>query len=288
MDGIFRNDSRATEPHSRKMRLTVLILALVSVVQAQKVRFNLADRSVVLDRLAPTPATEEQRGARLQELFRNAGCKPAAITEQKVDGLQGANIVCRLAGKTDETIIVGANYGIGDPDDWSSAALLPSIYQALTIKKRHHTFLFVAFADQRRTLAGSRFFVSSMSQSDAEHTEAMIDLDELGLSPTKISSQGSDAALIKDLFTMAYTLRMTASQVDLTKTFSTDSESFSSKNIPFITIHSFALAEGSDVQTHELLEARQFRPDFYYNSYRLISGYLAFLDEKLRRRRHKR
>ena len=266
------------------MRLVFLILALVSAVHSQKVTYTLVNRSTVLGRLEPAPATLKGRKERLQELFRDSGCRSEAMREQAVPGLDAGNIMCRLAGSTDQLIIVAASYAPGEPDNWSAAVLLPSIYQALAPHKRDHTILFVAFADQQRKLAGSQLFVSSMNSAEIQRTDAMVDLDALGLSPPKVSTKKSDPELIKDLFIMAYALKLTASQVDVADTFRENADSFTERKIPSITIHSFPLSRGSESRSRQLLVPQLFHPDLYYKSYYLISGYVGFLDQRLKAR----
>ena len=269
------------------MRLTVLIFVLCAASYAQKVRFTPAQKSVVLERRESVPATESERQARLEELFKQAGCPERAMTEQKVESASGANVICRLAGKTNEVIIVGANYGLTPPDTWNGAVLLPSLYQALAGRKRHHTFIFVAFADDKRALLGSAFFANHLSQSEQDHTDAMINLDALGFSPTKVSTQHSDSELVKSLIAIVYILKLPASQVDMSKAVSTDSESFVAKHIPRITLHSLTVDDLSELHNGELLYAHQFRPENYFDSYHLISGFLAYLDETFRHRHGK-
>lgn len=271
------------------MRIILVILALFSVAQAQKLQFTLADHSTILQRMQPVPPTLEERRLRLGQLFAEAGCPASAVSEQKIgaqktSGLQSSNIICRLEGKTHKTIIVGANYGIATPDGWSAATLLPSLYQALAVRRRRHTFLFVAFADEHRTLAGSQAFAASLTDAQAAQTDAMINLDALGLSPTKVSTQHSDSELVHDLFVMVYTLKIPASQVDLSRSVNTDAEPFNARHIPRITLHSLTLDEVTDLRKYD--PQRDFRPGNYYNSYHLICGYLAFLDERLKSRRH--
>jgi hypothetical protein len=281
------------------MRLTLVIVALLSVAHAQKLQFTLTDRSIVLQRLQPVPATVDERRARLEQLFADAGCPSSGVFEQKIAGqkigeqqtgeqknssLQSSNIICRLEGKTHKTIIVGANYGIATPDGWSAATLLPSLYQAMAVRRRRHTYLFVAFADDHRTLAGSQFFAASLTDAQAARTDAMINLDALGLSPTKVSTQHSDPELVQDLFVMVYTLKIPASQVDLSRSVNTDAEPFNARHIRRITLHSLTLEEVTDLKKYD--PAREFRPGTYYNSYHLICGYLVFLDERLKSQRH--
>src|SRR5437763_13249895 len=270
-----------------RMRLTVLIFVLCAASYAQKVRFTPAQKSVVLERRESVPATVSERQARLEELFKQAGCPERAMSAQKVESASGANVICRLAGKTNEVIIVGANYGLTPPDTWNGAVLLPSLYQALAGRKRHHTFIFVAFADDQRALLGSSFFANHLSQSEQDHTDAMINLDALGFSPTKVSTQHSDSELVKSLIAIVYLLKRSISQVDLSRAVKTDSESFVAKHIPRITLHSLTLEDVTEPRDADPSSIRQFRADNYYGSYYLVSGFLSYLDATLKARRRK-
>jgi hypothetical protein len=79
---------------------------------------------------------------------------------------------------------------------------------------------------------------------------------------------------------MVYILKLPASQIDIQAAGKTDSEPFLSRNIPQITIHSMTQANLADgVPT-------PFRPGNYYDSYKLICGYLAYLDETRKPRPH--
>src|SRR5262250_1233526 len=121
------------------MRSTVLILALISISHAQRFRFSLVPQSVIMQREAQPPTGQPDREARIKQLFMQAGCATTELSEQSVASLAGANVICRLPGKSRETIIVGASYGQMTPDNWSGAALLPSLFQTLVGRKRRHT-----------------------------------------------------------------------------------------------------------------------------------------------------
>jgi len=110
--------------------------------------------------------------------------------------------------------------------------------------------------------------------------KAMINLDALGLSSTKVWSDHSDKELVHELITMVYTLKIPASQVDIAAAGSTDSEPFLARNVPQITIHSLTQANLAS------RKATAFRPDAFYDSYRLICGYIGFLDESEKLRPH--
>ena len=108
----------------------------------------------------------------------------------------------------------------------------------------------------------------------------MINLDVLGLSPTKVWTSHSDKELIHALVVMVYALKLPASQIEMESSGTTDSDPFALRQIPQITIHSLTQPDLSgDTST-------AFRPDNYYDTYRLLCGYLAYLDVTLKPRPH--
>jgi Iap family predicted aminopeptidase len=228
------------------------------------------------------PPTETERASRLQTWFTEAGCNGALLHDQAVTSSPTPNVICELRSEGNEAVIVGAHYDVASPvrplDNWNAAALLPALYKALRGQKRHHHFIFVAFADQGGDLSGSRFFAGHMSHEELRRAEAMVNLDVLGLSPTKVWTSHSDKDLVHDLVVMVYALKLPASQIDMERASSTDSEAFASLQVPTITIHSLTepnLAAAA---------ATPFRPGNYYDTYRLLCGYLAYLDLTLKPR----
>jgi hypothetical protein len=263
----------------------IWIVALCGAGLAQKVQFAPADQTAIVQRMKIIPEANQDRMAELKTLFSEAGCTGNALTEQPVDGVEIPNIACQLRGASSDTIVVGAHYervsSTQRPlDNWSGAALLPALYQSLKNKKRRHTFVFVAFADKGNDPAGAEFFIRHMTQPAVNRTDAMINLDALGLSPTKIWGAHSDKDLVHDLVVMVYALKLPASQIDITAAGNTDSEPFALRRIPQITVHSMTRQNVISGET------TQFRPANYYDTYRLLCGYLAYLDQSLKPRPH--
>ncbi len=256
---------------------------LCAAALSQKVQFTPAEKSEVLERMKNIPESDEKRAERLKELFMQAGC--GALTEQKIAGQETPNILCRLGKGESALIIVGAHYDRSSSpqrplDDWSGASLLPALYQSLRIKKRDHTFIFVAFADNGNAPTGAEEFARSLTPAQLDHTEAMINIDALGLSPTKVWAAHSDKELVHDLIVMVYALKISASQIDIAAMGNTDSGPFAARRIPQITIHSLTqqnVFNGASTP---------FRPANYYDTYRLLCGYLAYLDQSLKPRPH--
>jgi hypothetical protein len=263
------------------MRRAFLILILLAACLAQKLRFSPVEKAIILERAGNVPASGPERSARMKELFVESGC--LTVAEQGVPSSELPNLICHLKGESEETIIVGANYGQVSPDNWAGASLLPGLYQSLAARKRRHTFVFVAFADEKKTSTAAQFFVGHMTDSAVKHIQAMIDLDSLGLSPTKFWAAHSDKDLVKALVVVMYALKLPASQVNITKAGEADSEAFASRHIPQITLHSLTREAVAVMRNQQELE-QKFRPNNYYDSYHLISGYLAYLDETLKSR----
>jgi hypothetical protein len=267
----------------RAAGVALLVALLWAAGAAQKVQFVPENKGEILLHFQEMPLNDPERAAQIKALFAQEGCDGSMLQEQPVEGASTPNIICRLQGEGDATVIVGAHYDRNSSaarpiDNWSGAALLPALYHCLHQRKRHRSFIFVAFADKGGDLTGARFFAAHLSPAQVRGTQAMVNLDVLGLSPTKVWASRSDKELVHNLVVMMYTLKIPGSQVDMEGAGSTDAEPFASLQIPSITIHSLTqqnLAEGATTA---------FRPTNYYDTYRLLCGYLAYLDTVLKPR----
>src|SRR5215467_769789 len=184
--------------------LTVAGLVLCGAGLAQRVQFAPVEKSSVLQRMAAVPESDEARAARIKEMFVRAGCGGSSLAEQRVEGENVPNIICRLGTGTGDLVIVGAHYDrVASPerplDNWSGASLLPALYESLRERKRSHSFVFVAFADSGNNPAGAEYFAKNLSPSQVDRADAMVNIDALGLSPTKVWAAHSDKDLVKAL-----------------------------------------------------------------------------------------
>ena len=257
-----------------------LLLSVASVGQVFK--FSPVSKEIILQRYSHAPASNSDRRERMVRLFQSVGCTGASLVEQKIADSPDVNVICTLPGKSSEAILIGAHYespAAEELDDWSSASLLPSLYESLKRKQRDHTIIFAAFSSAAGPGTGSRWFLQQLPPEQTQALEGMVDLEILGLSPTKIWSQHSDVDLVRDLVAAMYSLKLPASQIDLSSSLQTDSDSFTGSHIPGIVLHSVTVQEGS----HK--KPSGFRPANYYQSYRLIGGYLALLDKTLKPRK---
>jgi hypothetical protein len=254
--------------------LAISLLLLCGAGSAQKVRFSSAGETEVVSKAMHPPATNQERAAQLKTWFEEAGCAGNSLHTEEVDGAPGPNVVCELKGKSSDTIVIGAHYDLPSSaarpfDDWSGAALLASLYHCLSDQTRHHTIVFAAFADSGNRAQGAEEFAGHW-----KNASAMVNLDALGLSPPKIWTSHSDKQLVKEFMIMVYALKIPASQVDIDLAGATDSQPFAVRGIPEITVHSLT-RQNLVSRAENKLNARN-----YYNAYRLVCGYVAYLDEK--------
>lgn len=259
-----------------------LALAILAASASAQVRFDQVKQDVIEARLGKASTKNGERMAALAALFKEAGCEP---TEQKVKHSKEPNVICVLPGKSERQIVVGAHFdqvdsGKGIIDNWSGASLLPSFYQSLKSVQREHTFVFVGFTDEEKDLVGSRFYVKQLSKEQLKNIAAMVNMDTLGLAPTEVWVSHADKKLVSLAAATAKAMSLPVTRVDVDGVGTTDSESFAEKKVPAITFHS--LTNDTLKILHSAADTREaLKFEEYYSSYRLIAGYLAYIDAYL-------
>jgi hypothetical protein len=266
--------------------LLVGFLPLVPVPAApQTVRSQPVAPEVIQSRLGKFAGDSKRREATLKQLFTESGCDGQHLSEQSVKGSKPPNLVCVLPGTTDRAIIVGAHFdhvsaGEGVVDNWSGASLLPSLYQSLKGEPRKHSYIFIGFTEEEQGEVGSKYYAKQMTKPEVAATDAMVNMDTLGLGSTKVWASHSDKQLIAALALVAKQLNMTVGGVDIEYIGSTDSVQFAERKIPVSTIHSLTQATYDARILHTPKDKlSEIHMDDYYQTYRLISAYLAFVDK---------
>ena len=182
-------------------------------------------------------------------------------------------------------VIVGAHYDRNSSaqrplDNWSGAAPFRRFTKACAAESAATVLFSWHLRIAAANPVGAQVYVSHMARTQLDRVEAMVNLDALGLSPTKIWSAHSDKDPADSLIVMVCALKLSASQIDIAAAGATDSDPFVARHIPQITIHSLTQQNVTTGAT------TQFRPNNYYDTYRLLCGYLAYLDETLKPRHH--
>lgn len=264
---------------------TIVLLFLSWGGTAETLRFNPVSRAVVEARLGKYNGNDSQRAAALKQMFVEAGCDDQHLSEQPVKGSKLPNIICVQPGNSDKVIIVGAHFdhvsaGDGVVDNWSGASLLPSLYEVVKNEPRKHTYIFIGFTDEEKGEVGSRFYAHQMTKEQVAATDAMVNMDTLGLAPTEVWASHSDKHLTGRLVYLAKQMNLPVSGVNVEQVGSADSVQFAERKIPSITIHSLS----QDTWNAHILHTSKdklsaLRLDDYYQTYRLLAAYLVLLDQ---------
>jgi hypothetical protein len=260
--------------------------AVCASSQTHHVQFRLQTRDLVEAHLHSFSTKNGEREILIRKWLAEAGCKDASLSEQPLDRELPPNVICVLPGETQEVIVVGAHtdkvtVGDGVVDNWTGAVLLPALFYSLSAKPRQHTIIFVGFSAEEMGLIGSQYYVDHLSNEQRARIEGMVNFDSLGLSLTKVWASHADKNLLDSLNKVAVSteLPLTAENVDSVGA-TADSESFARYHIPRITLHSVT------EQTWPILHSPSdkmaaINMNDYYDSYKLIVGYLAYLDDTL-------
>ncbi len=268
--------------HSGPVRLLLALPILYAFSLGAQTRYTLVGSETVQRRLDLYKGNDTTREAALLQLFAQAGCPTANLSEQPVPHRKQPNIVCVLPGSAPEVILIGAHFdhvseGDGIVDNWSGASLLPTLFQSLAGSPRKHTFIFVAFTGEEEGLLGSAFYVKQLAKDQLSKIEAMINLDTLGLGPTEVWASQSDPLLVSRLAVIARSLNLPITGMNVNGFGESDEESFIREKVCTITIHSVT------PQTAHVLHHRDDNPAAisfhdYYDTYRLLAPYLAAMD----------
>lgn len=264
------------------MRL-LLALVLAAHLRSETLRLGYIQREQLTAWLQQSEAKNVDRLEKIRALFTAAGC--SAYT-QPIQGQKLPNLICEIPGPEDSVIVVGAHYdkvneGDGLIDNWTGTALLPALYASLKQgDPRKHKILLVAFGEEEKGLIGSKYFVSQIKKHDRPHYRAMVNIDSLGLGAPNVWGGRSDPTLFEYAGHIANALSITVGNVALDQVGLSDSFPFKARKIPAIDFHS--ITEPTWKILHTKNDNRDaLQADDYWNSYRLIATYLAYLDEKL-------
>jgi len=264
-------------------RAVFILIALAA--PCETIRYRTLLSPVIERRLAAVRHTNVDRELTLRDLFTEAGCPADRLQEQSVKRSKVPNLICVMPGEIEAVIITGAHFdfvdaGDGVIDNWSGASLLPSLFESLKTVPRRHTFVFAAFTDEEKGMVGSSFYLDRMSKQDRGKITAMVNLDSLGTSSTKIEMDRGDKRLALALYDVSQTFKLPLTIVNVHKVGRSDSDSFQDRKIPSLNIHSVT-NETFPILHSKLDRASAIRMGDYYDSYRLVAAYLAYLDQIL-------
>jgi hypothetical protein len=284
----MRSDGTTACGKFRRHLAGALIACITCAVCASaQIHFRLQTREAVEGHLKSFSTRNSEREALIRRWFAESGCKDANLSEQALDRKLPPNVICVLPGETQQVIVVGAHtdhvdsFGDGVVDNWTGAVLLPSLLYSLSAQPRHHTLIFVGFSGEEKGLVGSRYYVDHLTNEQRAHIEGMVNFDSLGLGPTEVWASHADKVLIDALASVAAASKLPVTAMNVDNLGTADSESFARYQSPRITLHSVT------EQTWSILHSpfdkmAAIKMNDYYDSYKLIAEYLAYLDDVLK------
>lgn len=264
----------------------IACLLLTGLLFGQKIEIRTLSEQQIESRLRRVTEKNSERKQILVQLFQESRCPAEGLQEQPVKRSKLPNVICTIQGNVSEsTIIVGAHFdhvskGKGVVDNWSGASLLPSLLESISVSPLKHKFVFIGFSDEEKGLVGSYSFVSQLKKEDLPKIRAMVNLDSLGSSFTRVWVSTADKELLVLLDRAAGATKTKLAGVDVDEVGRSDSEAFRKKKIPTLDLHSLTSKTLPILHTtKDDFAAIQWND--YYESYRLIAAYLIFLDQKL-------
>jgi hypothetical protein len=119
--------------------------------------------------------------------------------------------------------------------------------------------------------------VKNLAPEQKKSIRAFVNLECLGLTPVKVWTHRSTPALVIELNQVARAIGMTLEGVNVDRIGDDDTHPFFDAHLPVISIHSVTQ------ETLAVLHSPKDRPEAihiedYYNAYKLLAYYLAYLD----------
>jgi putative aminopeptidase FrvX len=228
------------------------------------------------------PCKNQDRLNAVKSLFEKMGAKPEEITVEKLKRTE--NVVVRKPGadNSPETIIIGAHYdktslGCGAIDNWTGIVALAHTYRALKDQPLKKTVVFAAFGREEEGLIGSSEMADAIRKEEAGRYCAMINIDSLGMGIPQSLDNVSSKKLVDFTANLAKEMNIPFARARV-QTARSDSDSFISKKIPALTIHTLnnewprILHTGND-------QASKVNHESVYQGYRLAAALLVRVDE---------
>lgn len=252
-----------------------------------QIHFRLQTRETIEARLKSFSDKNDEREALIRKWLAESGCKDPNLSEQALDRRLPPNVLCVLPGESQEAIVISAHtdkveaFGDGVVDNWTGAVLLPALLYSLSAQPPHHTLIFIGFSGEEKGLVGSRYYADHLTSDQRARIEAVVNFDSLGLGPTEVWASRADKVLLDALSVIARASKLPVSVMNPEHGASADSESFARYHIPRITLHSVTPKTWSILHSpFDKMDA--IKMDDYYDSYKLIAEYLAYLDDALK------
>lgn len=251
--------------------------------------------SLLLQQVTPVPDGNAARHQRLKALFQEVGCD--GLEERWRDSSEMPHVLCTLRGESSTQIVVSANFDAplrrSQHDNWSGAAMLPSLYRSVRVAPRRHTYVFVGFADEGYARAGSPAasaqMVARLPEEERQDIAALVGIQGLKVDVPAVWESQADPNLHLDLVSVSRSLELPVRSVDfhfVRNAAAPGSRAWGQLDAPLV------LREPVRIPSLEtpsiLIGVADLNVGEYLDSYRLLAAYLSYLDQTLQARREMR
>ena len=229
------------------------------------------------------PCDNKQRLNGVKTLFAKYGAPAEAVTVEAYKNVE--NVVVRLAGKSAETIVIGAHYDLagdgscGAIDNWTGVVTLVHLYRTLkSLPQFDKTLVFVAFGAEEKGLVGSRAMADAINKrKENEQYCAMVNIDSLGLTAPQALGNLSTQSLVTEAEAAAKVLGVPFSNIHVQGA-DADSSSFRARKIPAITLAAMPANWSAYLHTKND-QAKHINPMSVYAGYRVALSLVAKIND---------
>jgi Zn-dependent M28 family amino/carboxypeptidase len=221
--------------------ILLLVLSFSTQIFGQQQQSDaISTEEAITESVKLLPCKKEERLEAVKKLFAKMGAKENEIAVEKFDSDKISNVVVRKKGKTDETIVLGAHYdrvdaGCGAMDNWTGVVVLAHIYKTLSRMETEKSFIFVAFDQEEKGLAGSEAMAKAIPKQERSKYCSMLNFDSFGLAAPMALANASSSKMLSLAKKLGDENKFKF--VDITVPgASSDSASFKSRDIPAITL----------------------------------------------------
>lgn len=184
----------------------------------------------------PTIALSGAAGEQVMRAMSNGAVRARVVSDVKTVARTGHNIIGKIQGKSDETIVLGGHYdtvsaGPGAGDNGSGTATLLELARVMGMRPQpQHTLVFIAFDAEELGMLGSRAYVNGLTDEELRQTRAMLNFDMLGAGtgPLLLMGDGNAALLGRS---SAQELGIDARNAQLPANAGSDHESFARRGV---------------------------------------------------------
>lgn len=187
--------------------------------------------------MALVPCKYKDRLDTVKKLFLKMGASEDRISTEKFK--EGTNLVVKLKGSSDETIVIGAHYdktdeGCGAIDNWTGIVIIANLYKTLSQYKTTKSYAFVAFDNEEKGLFGSAAMVKAIPKENYAQYCSMVNLDSFGFTAIQAPSNMTSPKMMQLAKDLAKEGNIPFNDRPIPGA-DADSSSFISKKIPAIT-----------------------------------------------------